>query len=102
MNYQQQQLLESIEKRLKTTMIGSLARFEDSFGYLWEKETSNKQYFEKLWDDTRKNILNNGNNQLRLALDELQDFFYNKPIRPKFQQKYHYHFRTKHNSGGQE
>jgi hypothetical protein len=101
MNYQQQQLLEAMEKRLKTTMIGSLARFEESFGYLWEKDTNTREYFEKLWDETRNSILNNGNNQLRLAVDELEAFFYNKPVKMKFQQKYQYTFNPRNdNTGG--
>ena len=102
MNYQQKQLMDFIEKRIQTTMIGALARFEDSFGYLWEKETSNRQYFEQLWENTRNHILNNGNNQLRLTLDELENYFYNKPMRPKVEQKYHYKFYPKNNNGGSQ
>lgn len=102
MNYQQKQLLEIIEKRFQTTMIGALARFEDSFGYLWEKETTHKHYFEQMWEETRNSILNNGNNQLRLALEELENFIYNRPTNKiKVEQKYNYRFYPK-NNGGQD
>jgi len=58
-------LLQNIEKRLKTTMIGSLAKFEENFAYLWENDTINREEYEDLWEETRNEILNNGNNQIR-------------------------------------
>jgi hypothetical protein len=47
MNDHKEQLLNNIEKRFKTTMIGALARFEESFGYLWEDDSSQRLMFEK-------------------------------------------------------
>lgn len=91
----QEDLLEEIETRIKTTMIGSLAQFEKHFGYLWQNDHANRQKYEDLWEDTRNNILNNGNNQIRLALKSLGDFLYQKP----FQNKYHYKFYFKDNKG---
>jgi hypothetical protein len=71
-------LLTILEKKFKTTMIGALARFEENFGYLWghgkDDLTERELEFKKIWDDTRTEILNNGNNQLRGAQDELAQY----------------------------
>lgn len=69
-------LINQINKRFQTTIIGSLARFEDSFGYLWghnsDKElTAKQQEFSDMWDYVRTSILNHGNNQMREAIDEI-------------------------------
>jgi hypothetical protein len=103
MNDYKEQLLTNIEKRFKTTMIGALARFEESFGYLWEDDSEKRIMFEKIWDETRNSILNNGNNQLRAAIDELSDYVYNERPRTSFKQKYHYKFffnNENRNNGG--
>ena len=67
-----------LTKRFQTTMIGSIYEFEKAFGYLWghtkdenEDLTSTEEKFLDLWEDTRNKILNNGNNQLRKAVSEL-------------------------------
>jgi hypothetical protein len=68
-----------LEKRFQTTMIGSLYEFEESFGYLWgqDKEdhelTEQEQKFRTKWEDTRNEILNNGNNQLRKCINDLSN-----------------------------
>ena len=63
MTQEEQILMNNINKRFKTTMIGALARFEDSFGYLWEDENNpNSENFNILWERVRDDILNNGNN----------------------------------------
>jgi hypothetical protein len=73
-------LLTVLEKKFKTTMIGALARFEDTFGYLWGhgkddvELTERELEFRKMWEDTRTEVLNNGNNQLRGAQDELAQY----------------------------
>jgi len=67
-----------LTKRFQTTMIGSLFEFEQSFGYLWglDKDdselTEQQRKFRELWEDTRNEILNNGNNQLRKCLSDLE------------------------------
>lgn len=64
-------------KRFQTTMIGSLHEFEKNFGFLWghnkdEKDLTNEELdFWDRWDFTRNKILNNGNNQLRQAIKDL-------------------------------
>jgi hypothetical protein len=84
-------------KRLETTMIGALARFETSFGHLWghhkdfeEKLTEKEEYFDNVWQDLRNNILNHGNNQIRGLHTDLQKCLTDKPIT-----KYEYKFNTK-------
>lgn len=69
-------IINQITKRFQTAIIGSLARFEDNFGYLWghnsDKELTNKeQEFADMWDYVRTSILNHGNNQMREAIDEI-------------------------------
>ena len=59
-----------MEKRIKTTMIGALDKVEKNFGHLWGhyKEgplTEQEEDFAELWDFTRNQILNQGNNQIR-------------------------------------
>lgn len=72
------QLAYNIERKFKTTMIGALARFEEIFGYLWghgkDKLTQTELEFKKMWDKARTEILDNGNNQLRTALDEINHY----------------------------
>ena len=79
------QLLENIEKRFKTTMIGALAKFEENFAYLWENDTINRERYEDLWEET--------NHQTRSALKELHQYLYGENT--NFNQKYHYKFYFK-------
>jgi hypothetical protein len=94
LNKDQKDLLKEMEIRFKTLMIGSIARFEQNFGYLWnhgkEPETDNQHYFRDKWDDLRIDLLNHGNNQIRLALDELFDY-----LRSDTNYKYNYYFKIK-------
>lgn len=62
-----------MEKRMRTIMIGALARFEENFDYLWNEATnaSDKKYFLDLWQKSRQEILDYGNNQIRLAKKDL-------------------------------
>lgn len=88
-------MLNFIETRIKTTMIGSLAKFEQHFGNLWEEDNNKRLEYEKLWDQARNAILNNGNHQIRLALDELVDYLEQHCPRQNkrtFREKYRYKF----------
>lgn len=83
-----------LTKRFQTTMIGALYEFEKSFGYLWgynktedEFLTEKEEKFLDIWEETRNKILNNGNNQLRKAVSEI-----NNCHRDSI--KYHYNFNT--------
>lgn len=84
-------ILKEMEKRFKTLMIGSIARFEESFGYLWnhddEPETDNQKLFLEKWEKLRNDLLNHGNSQIRLALEQLDKFLYKKS-----KYKYNYNF----------
>jgi hypothetical protein len=66
-----------LTKRFQTTMIGSLFEFEKTFGYLWgqnkneEDLTDSELDFLDRWDFVRNQILNNGNNQLRKCISDL-------------------------------
>jgi hypothetical protein len=88
-----EELIMNMEKRLQTTMIGSIAKFEQNFAYLWEEPNINRERYEDIWEDTRNEILNHGNRQIRAALRELSDFLYND--HPKVESKYNYKFYFK-------
>lgn len=71
-----------MEKKFKTTMIGALARFEEGFGKLWgynKKESLTLEELEwfAIWESVRTEILNNGNNQVRSMIEELQQYTIN-------------------------
>lgn len=72
-------IIHQLAKRFETTIIGSLARIENNFGYLWnhnsDKElTEQQQKFEDLWEFTRTSILNHGNKQMREAIDDVLQY----------------------------
>lgn len=67
-----------LTKRFQTTMIGALFEFEENFGYLWgiDKDdhdlTQQEERFRLHWENTRNQILNNGNGQLRKCIADLE------------------------------
>lgn len=70
-----------VETKLRTSFIGAIAEVEESIGrQLWghglpEDECSAEQLrWRAVWEATRKEILNNGNNQLRAANNELTQY----------------------------
>tara|TARA_Y100000356_G_C11233206_1_gene276212 strand:- start:439 stop:813 length:375 start_codon:yes stop_codon:yes gene_type:complete len=71
-------LINNIDKKFKTTMIGSLAVFEKYFGALWGHGDSNitdeQKHFRQLWEEARTDILNNGNTQMRIAQEEIAQY----------------------------
>jgi ribosomal 50S subunit-associated protein YjgA (DUF615 family) len=70
----------AVEKRLRTTFIGALARFEAAFGRLWGQGkppgelTEHNRVALAAWEECRKQVLDFGNNQLRAVLKELPQF----------------------------
>ena len=85
------EIIKKIETRIRTTMIGSLARFEEAFGEVLDSS----DHYAELWDDVRTKILNNGNHQIRLATEELEDLIFGNNSLPKKTpcvEKYHYKF----------
>jgi len=100
----QQKYLENSRKRLdkimctkiRTSFIGSLDAFEQVFGFLWghgkkeeDKTEEEKQMFQ-LWAQARTEVLNNGNNQLRGARNEIANhtvswnrYHMDLPVKPR-------------------
>jgi len=74
-----QRLLESVTKKIRTTMIGALDELEKEFGNLWGKNkngvlTESELAFKKKYDVLRSKILDRGNNQIRNAESELTQY----------------------------
>jgi len=73
-------LFKIISTKLRTSFIGSLSAFEESFGHLWghllqESElTDNQKKWKRLWENTRTMVLNNGNHQIRSVENELSQY----------------------------
>lgn len=86
-----------LRKKIETTMIGALARFEDGFGDIWGYDTdhpSQEQIRNRIiWDRIRNDILDHGNNQLRKGISELKG---NRDDKVKY--SYYYKFNTKENN----
>jgi hypothetical protein len=67
-----------ITTKIRTSFVGAIAKFEESFGFLWghgkqeDELTEEERTMRELWDQTRTAVLNNGNNQLRGAQNEIQ------------------------------
>jgi hypothetical protein len=76
-NKHKRALLRAAETRFKTIMIGSIARVEDYFGYLWahgkDSPTERQEEFRVLWDELRNEILNHSNFHIRKGLDEIDE-----------------------------
>lgn len=74
-------------------MIGSLFEFEKAFGYLWGQDkdeqdlTDEELDFLDKWDFVRNQILNNGNNQLRKAISDIEKTTGNIKYNYRFNQK---------------
>ena len=70
-------LWKTIEKKIKTTMIGAIASIERIFGELWNDGEIDSPEQAKLFEDfqaLRNEILDNGNKQLREAKLELDKY----------------------------
>lgn len=85
-----------LRKKIETTMIGALARFEDGFGDIWGYDTDNPSQEQIrnriIWDRIRNDILDHGNNQLRKGISELKG---QKDDKVKY--SYYYKFNTQEN-----
>ena len=75
-----ERLNKSIERKFRTTFIGSLSSFEEAFGHIWRNRepeellTPEELKNRRLWEQVRTNVLNNGNNQLRAAQSEIAEY----------------------------
>lgn len=78
--HSKKRLLNNIKKKFDTTIIGSIAAFENTFGYLWghgkqyDDLTEQEQEFRDMWNETRAKILDNGNFNLRTAQSEISQY----------------------------
>ncbi len=82
-NHNNRHLLNKLETRFKTVMIGSLSRIEDRLGFLWghnkdEPLTEQQEKFLDIWEDLRNDILNHGNHHSREGLDDVEEFLQNQ------------------------
>ena len=72
-------LQKTISSKMKTSFIGSLSAIEEAFGELWglddDVELNGSQLkWQKIWENCRTTILNNGNSQLRAIDSELKNY----------------------------
>ena len=66
-----------VATKIKTTMIGALDYIEKNFGQLWDTDdplTEEQQYLKDLFLQTRQEILDNGNDQIRNLDTELEQY----------------------------
>ena len=82
-----------LRKKIETTMIGALARFEDGFGDIWgidnDNPTQEQLRYRIIWENIRNEILDHGNNQLRKGISELRG-----TRDDKIKYSYYYKFNT--------
>jgi|TARA_R110000751_G_scaffold65923_2_gene134733 hypothetical protein len=73
-------LLSNINKKFNTTIIGSLAAFEELFGDLWghgleyQDLDEDQKYWRDHWLDVRTQILDAGNSNSRAAQSEIAEY----------------------------
>lgn len=73
-------LQKSVETKINTTMIGAISAMEETFGFLWGQGkpkhmlTDSELEMLALKEDLRTQILNNGNNQKRAAIAEINQY----------------------------
>lgn len=66
-------------KKVNTTMIGALDAIEKNFGFLWEPDENGNisevgVEMRGIYDKVRETILDNGNNQIRNLMTELEQY----------------------------
>lgn len=94
-------IVNNIQKRFQTAMIGSLARVEDYFGFVWghdenEEDLTRKQLENsELWEELREEILDHSNYQMRCALNDLKNFLCQNTETNRYQESIKFTFKTK-------
>lgn len=92
-------IVSNIQKRFQTAMIGSLARMEDYFGFLWghdedEDNLTNKQLENsELWEELREEILDHSNYQMRCALNDLKNYLTQKLEHDTYKETINFKFK---------
>ncbi len=66
-----------VTTKIRTSFIGALSQFEENFGFLWGYGkngtlTEEEVIMQEVWEKTRTAVLNNGNNQIRAAKNEIE------------------------------
>jgi hypothetical protein len=75
-----ERLRSNMAAKIRTVMIGSLARVEEKLGHLWGHgklyaDLSDREVFMRgVKDELRTEILNHGNNLLRAAMAEIDQY----------------------------
>ena len=71
-------LSENVVKSIKTSFIGAIAAFETNFGHMWGhgklRITPEQQKLKDEWMKARKEILDKGNDQIKLARNEVDKY----------------------------
>lgn len=80
--YSKDRLCKNIAGKIRTTMIGSLAIIEQELGYLWglnedRRLTPEEEEMLIIWEDIRTRILDLGNNNIRMAEEEIDSYTLN-------------------------
>lgn len=69
-----------VRKKLTTSFVGALARFEEHFGAVWgrglpdSRLTPEQRAWRGVWERCRTEVLNNGNNQARAVENEFPQY----------------------------
>jgi hypothetical protein len=75
-----ERMKKNMETKIRTTMIGALSVIEDKLGFLWgqgkprSQLTDQELEMESIKEELRTEILNNGNNQIRAAVAEINQY----------------------------
>lgn len=75
-----ERLRNNVAAKIRTVMIGSLARVEEKLGYLWGQGkpyrdlTDREIVMQGVKEELRTEILNHGNNLLRAAMSEIDQY----------------------------
>ena len=72
-------LKKNLEKRIRTTMIGAIAAIEEEFGRFWKNEdglpwSEDQTKVYEIFQSVRAQILDNGNNQIRMLEKDMDGF----------------------------
>ena len=72
-------LTSSTQKKIRTTMIGSLSSIEDHLGFLWghnskESLTPEQEQYRNIFDELRTEILDKGNIQIKEVVVDFANY----------------------------
>ncbi len=79
-DFSKTRLLNNLKKKFDTTTIGSLAIFEEEFGFLWghgkpySQLNEDEKDWREVWSRARTYILDLGNSNLRASQSEISQY----------------------------